>query len=163
MQPILQTFIPQLLILFIIYVLVLFVIFLDFFSGIRKAKRRSEFRSSYGFRKTVDKICRYFNMILVITAIDAVQMIAIVQLNAQTDYTLPVLPILTFMGAMFVGFIELKSIYENSEKKEQARIDDAGKALVEILGGKNVHEMIEGLVNYAKSEKQKGKEADEKF
>lgn len=60
-------------------------------------------------------------MILVITSIDVVQMLAITQLNPQTNHTLPVLPFFTFIGAMFVGFIELKSIYENSEAKERAK------------------------------------------
>ena len=109
-EKILDTLGVQLLILAIIYFAVLAVIFLDLWSGIRKAKKRKEYRSSYGLRRTVDKISRYFNMLFVITIIDAIQMLAIWQLNGQTSYTLPTIPILTFVGAIFVGFIELKSI-----------------------------------------------------
>ena len=133
MENILQTFGPQLIIIACVYALVLFVVFLDLWAGIRKAKQRGEYRSSYGLRKTVDKISRYFNMILVITSIDVVQMLAITQLNPQTNHTLPVLPFFTFIGAMFVGFIELKSIYENSEAKERAKIGDAAKILSQII------------------------------
>ena len=66
---------PQLIILTIVYLLVLFVIFLDLWAGIRKARKRGELRSSLGYRKTVEKIAKYFNLIFVVTAIDAVQML----------------------------------------------------------------------------------------
>lgn len=156
MENILQTFGPQLLILACIYLLVLFVVFLDLWAGIRKAKKRGEYRSSYGLRKTVDKISRYFNMLLVITAIDAVQMLAISQLNPQTSHTLPILPFFTFIGAMFVGFIELKSIYENSEDKEKAKIKDAVKILSQVIQHKDEQELIAGVIAYMKQEKQEG-------
>ena len=150
MENILQTFGPQLIIIACVYALVLFVVFLDLWAGIRKAKQRGEYRSSYGLRKTVDKISRYFNMILVITSIDVVQMLAITQLNPQTNHTLPVLPFFTFIGAMFVGFIELKSIYENSEAKERAKIGDAAKILSQIIQHKDEQEIIAGVIEYLK-------------
>lgn len=156
MENILQTFGPQLIIIACVYALVLFVVFLDLWAGIRKAKQRGEYRSSYGLRKTVDKISRYFNMILVITSIDVVQMLAITQLNPQTNHTLPVLPFFTFIGAMFVGFIELKSIYENSEAKERAKIGDAAKILSQIIQHKDEQEIIAGVIEYLKKEKRKG-------
>ena len=62
MENFLQIFGPQLMIIACIYALVLFVVFLDLWAGIRKAKQRGEYRSSYGLRKTVDKISRYFNL-----------------------------------------------------------------------------------------------------
>lgn len=156
MENILQTFGPQLLILACIYAIVLFVVFLDLWAGVRKAKKRGEYRSSYGLRKTVDKISRYFNMLLVITAIDAVQMLAICQLNPQTNHTLPVLPFFTFIGAMFVGFIELKSIYENSEAKEQAKIGAAAKLISQIIKHKDEQEVIAGVIEYLKKDKKEG-------
>lgn len=153
MENLLQIFGPQLMIIACIYALVLFVVFLDLWAGIRKAKQRGEYRSSYGLRKTVDKISRYFNMLLVITVIDTVQMLAISQLNPQTDHTLPILPFFTFIGAMFVGFIELKSIYENSEEKEKAKIGDAAKILSQIIQHKDEQEIIAGVINYLKQER----------
>ncbi len=93
-----------------IYSLVLVVIFLDLWAGIRKAKQRGEYRSSFGLRKTVEKVGKYYNMIFTITVIDAIQMLAISQINAQVKNQFPVIPFFTFLGAVFVGFIELKSI-----------------------------------------------------
>ena len=153
MENFLQIFGPQLMIIACIYALVLFVVFLDLWAGIRKAKQRGEYRSSYGLRKTVDKISRYFNMLLVITVIDTVQMLAISQLNPQTDHTLPILPFFTFIGAMFVGFIELKSIYVNSEASEKAKIGEAAKILSQTIHHKAEQEIIAGVINYLKQER----------
>lgn len=147
---------PQLIMLAFIYTLVLVVIFLDLWAGVRKAKARGEYRSSYGYRKTVDKIGRYFNMIFVITAIDAVQMLAVWQLNQQTTYNLPILPILTFIGAIFVGFIELKSIYENSEEKEKAKINEVAKLAGQIVKDHDTQDIVAALVEYMKTEKKEG-------
>ncbi len=95
-------------------------------------------------------------MVLVITAIDVVQMLAVVELNPQTSHTLPVLPFFTFLGAMFVGFIELKSIYEKSEDKEQAKIKDAAKMLAQVLQHKDESELVAGFLEYIKKEKKGG-------
>lgn len=146
MNEILQPFTTQLTILSVVYVLVFVVIMLDLVSGIMKAKRRGKLRSSYALRKTVDKIVRYFSMLLVITAIDAVQMLAISQWDLSTGHHIPILPFLTFSAAIFVGFIELKSIYENSEEKEQARIEEAAEVLAKLA--KKFPELIDELKHY---------------
>lgn len=145
-MEVLDVFSVQLTILSIVYVLVFFVIMLDLVSGVSKAKRRGKLRSSYALRKTVDKLVRYFSMLLVITAIDAVQMIAISQWDLSTGHHIPVLPFLTFLAAMFVGFIELKSIYENSDEKEQARIEDAADDISKLVA--KFPEIIEELRRY---------------
>lgn len=143
---ILNTFTAQLTCLAIVYILVFFVVCLDLISGLQKAKRRGKLRSSYAMRKTVDKLIRYFSMLLVITAIDAVQMLAISQWDLSTGHQLPILPFLTFLAAMFVGFIELKSIYENSEEKEQARFEDAAEDIGKLIA--KFPEVLEELKRY---------------
>lgn len=143
---ILNTFTTQLTCLAIVYILVFFVVCLDLISGLQKAKRRGKLRSSYAMRKTVDKLVRYFSMLLVITAIDAVQMLAISQWDLSTGHHLPILPFLTFLAAMFVGFIELKSIYENSEEKEQARFEDAAEDIGKLIA--KFPEVLEELKRY---------------
>lgn len=148
MNNILTPFTTQLTVLSIVYVLVFIVIMLDLVSGIMKAKRRGKLRSSYALRKTVDKLVRYFSMLLVITAIDVVQMLAVSQWDVSTGHNIPILPFLTFLAAMFVGFIELKSIYENSEEKEQARIEDAADDIGKLLT--KFPEVMEELKRYKK-------------
>lgn len=150
MVEILKAIRPQLIMLALIYVMILAVIFLDLWAGIRKAKARGEYRSSYGLRKTVDKISKYFNMIFVVTAIDAVQMLAVYMLNQQEQYNLPLIPILTFVGAIFVGFIELKSIYENSEAKDKAKINEVAKLAGQIVKDHDTQDVVAALIEYLK-------------
>ena len=156
-----ESFSGQLLMLTCIYLLVLVVIFLDLWSGIRKARQRGEFRSSYGLRKTVEKIAKYFNMLFVITIIDVIQMLAIYHLNPQVSFRLPTMPILTFLGAIFVGFIELKSIYEKAEDKDKGKYQDAAKLAGKIIADKNAVEALTQLFNYLKTEN-KSFQKDEK-
>lgn len=145
-MEILGQFSTQITILAIVYILVFFVVMLDLISGMMKAKRRGKLRSSYAMRKTVDKLVRYFSMLLVITAIDAVQMLAVSQWDLATGHQIPCLPFLTFLAAMFVGFVELKSIYENSDEKEQARIEDAADDITKLVA--KFPEILEELKRY---------------
>lgn len=150
-MSVLEPFNIQLTVLSVVYILVFFVIMLDLISGLGKAKRRGKLRSSYALRKTVDKLVRYFSMLLVITAIDAVQMLAISQWDLSTGHHIPVLPFLTFLAAMFVGFIELKSIYENCDEKEQARIEDAAEDIGKLMA--KFPEIMEELKRYKNEER----------
>ena len=83
-------------------------------------------------------------------------MLAVWQLNQQTTYNLPILPILTFIGAIFVGFIELKSIYENSEEKEKAKINEVAKLAGQIVKDHDTQDIVAALVEYMKTEKKEG-------
>lgn len=127
------TIILQLVVLLCIYLLVAVSIFLDLWAGIRKAKARGEYRSSAGFRKTVDKFCRYFNMLLAVTVIDALAMLICGLLNHVYGYHIPVLPFITAAGACFICFIEVKSIFEKNDKKEQAKIQAAAADLRRLM------------------------------
>ena len=137
-----ETFSGQLIILACVYTLVLVVVFLDLWSGIRKATLRRELRSSYGLRKTVEKLARYFNLLLVLTVIDAMQMLAIHQLNAQISFEIPLMPLLTFCGAIFIGIIECKSIYEKAADKDKGKYQDAARLAKQILGSKDAHGVL---------------------
>ncbi|MBQ6275113.1 MAG: phage holin family protein [Bacteroidales bacterium] len=139
---------PQLIMVAVIYVLVLAVIFLDLWSGVRKAKKRGEYRSSAGLRRTIDKICRYFNMLLIVTIIDLVQMIAIWSLNTQSETMLPTLPVFTFVGAIFACFIELKSVWEKNDKKEKAKMQETAKLIQTLLKDKDTKEHLSSLLAY---------------
>ncbi|MDR3142099.1 MAG: phage holin family protein [Tannerellaceae bacterium] len=142
---------PQIVMLAIMYFLVLVAVFLDLWAGVRKAKIRGKFRSSFGFRKTVEKIGKYYNMIFVITVIDAMQMIAISQVSQQTGIHLPLIPILTFIGSIFVGFIELKSVYEKAEDKEKAEIAQTAKIVGKVIADISTQELASKVAVYLKN------------
>ncbi|MDR0420281.1 MAG: phage holin family protein [Prevotellaceae bacterium] len=155
LTEILKRIFPQIVMLAVMYFLVLAVIFLDLWAGVRKAKIRGEFRSSFGFRKTVEKIGKYYNMIFVITVIDVMQMIAISHINPQINVHLPIIPILTFIGSIFVGFIELKSVYEKAEDKEKAEITQTAKIVGKVIADISTQELASKVAEYLKTNQPK--------
>jgi len=150
LQEILRLIFPQVVMLAIIYFLVLIVVFLDLWAGVRKAKLRGEYRSSVGLRKTIEKISKYFNMLFMITIIDAMQMLAIAHINTEINRHLPDLPILTFLGAIFIGFIELKSVYEKNEDKEKAEITQTAKIVSKVIADISNSELSSKVAQYFK-------------
>jgi len=68
-----EKIIVTLWITFGIYLMVLLAIMADLWSGVRKAKKNGIARSSYGFKRTVDKIARYYNVMLALTLVDVMQ------------------------------------------------------------------------------------------
>ncbi len=144
-----------LMVIFALYFATLICIFADLRAGIRRAKANGVFRSSYGYRKTVRKIGEYYNMLLVLTVIDAVQILIVYLLNNQLTWTLPLVPILTAGGAIFIAFVELKSIREKHDDKTQARMNEAAASFVKILKDPNNREVAMSIIEYLKTDKEK--------
>ena len=138
----------QIVVVAILYFVVLVFVALDLWSGIRKARKRGEYRSSRGLRRTVEKISKYYNMLLVVSLIDCLLILAAWELNIQVSTHIPMLPFCTFVASIFIGFIELKSIYEKNEAKEKARIAETAEILAKLIkdnGGSK--ELASGLIN----------------
>ena len=134
-------------ILFTMYILILIMIFVDFWSGIRKAKKNSIVRSSYGFRRTVEKIKEYYNAMIALTIIDAMQITAIWYLETYYKYEIPMFPFVTLVGAIGLSIIELKSIYEKAEDKQ--RFHEAGALITNIAKNKSdIEEIAKSVANY---------------
>lgn len=151
-ESIYSAFWPQMIMLAAVYVLVLVMIFLDLWSGVRKARQRHELRSSYGYRETVKKVAQYYNTLFCVTVIDVIQMLAVWQLDQQAGHHLPVIPLLTFGYAIFIGLIELKSIYEKAEDKEKARAAEAAAMLGKALKDRDTQEIVTAVIEYMKQE-----------
>lgn len=154
-MPFLQTYTVQFIVVAVVYFLVLIAIFLDLWAGVRKAKQRGEFRSSFGLRKTIDKVSNYYNMLFVVTIIDIIQMLLVLLLNEHASTVLPALPFLTLGGGAFACTIELKSIFEKNTDKEKARVQETAKMLSEILKNKDYQEMFGAFLECVKQEKPK--------
>ena len=136
-------------ILFALYILVFFMIGADFWSGIRKAKKNGIVRSSYGFRRTVEKIKEYYNAMIALTIIDAMQVTALWYLETYYKYEIPMFPFVTLVGAIGLSIIEIKSIYEKAEDKQ--RFHEAGALLSSIAKHKtDIEEISKSVANYLK-------------
>lgn len=120
-------------ILALIYVLILVMVLLDLWSGIRKAKRRGEFTSSTGLRRTFEKLAKYYNFIIALTVTDLLQMGFLAYYNIENEASLPLLPVITAIGAMLIFIVETKSIYESADQKLKGQYQEAAKQLSDLL------------------------------
>lgn len=128
------------------YALCVIAVILDLISGVKKAKARGEYRSSRKFRRTVDKLVKYLNMLAVLTCIDAIQIFSFYIINAQSGKIFIMLPLFTGLGTIFACFVELKSIYEKNTDKRKAEIEETARALKEIISDESNREFIKGLL-----------------
>lgn len=138
------------------YILVLFAVIADLISGCKKAKKRGELRSSYGFRRTYDKLSRYYLPLFALTIVDAMQMVVVGYLNTYHNYSIPLLPVLTFFGSLGIGLIEVKSILEKAEDK--VKFERVGSLAGSIIKNKDdAASIISALGNYLKENEDENK------
>lgn len=130
-----------------LYILVFVAIMADLWSGVRKAKKRGIARSSYGYRRTIDKVARYYNVMLALTVIDTMQMVALWYLECYYNYHIPIFPVVTLIGSIGVTLIEIKSIYEKAEDK--VRIENVANMAGKIITNKDdLSEIVKTVVEY---------------
>ena len=130
--------------MFLEYLLVLIAVLADLVSGVRKAKKMGVARRSKAVRRTVDKLARYYNALFALSIVDAMQLIAIAYLRAVESLdSLPLFPLFTLLGAIGIALIELKSIFEKAEVKEQ-QYRDTAEAIIKLLRN---HDVITNLIN----------------
>ena len=126
-------------IVFGLYMLVFMVVGADLWSGVRKAKRRGEVRSSYGFKRTVDKLARYYNLLIALTVVDCMQMGGVWYLDGYYGYHIPIFPVITLIGAIGLGCIEVRSDYQQvlmlagEIAKHRTDPEEIAKAVVDYI------------------------------
>ena len=144
--------------LFGIYIEVFIMILADLLSGVRKAKIRGEVRSSYMYKKTIDKIARYYNAMIALTVIDAMQMGGVWYLDGYYSWSIPIFPVVTLLGALGISLVELKSIYEKADEKVKGDYKDVAVLVAEIAK----HKTDPAEIAAAVMEYMKGQEKEEK-
>ena len=137
------------MILFFILITPLFFIAFDFWAGMRKARQRGEPIISDGWQRTVRKIARYYNALLALVVVDAMQMASVWYLQEFYGWKIPVFPIVTLFGALGVAAIEVKSIYEKAEDKEKRDMRQVAMLAAEIAKHRTEpRELAEELVKF---------------
>lgn len=127
------------------YFLVLAAAAADLASGLRKARRRGETTRSRALRRTVDKLARYYNVLIVLTVVDAMQITAAVFLRTVEDYDVPTIPIFTLIGSLGMAFIEVKSIFEKGDDKEKQQLAELVSLLETIADNDRLKRILENL------------------
>lgn len=118
----------------------------DLWAGLRKARQRGEPITSNGWKRTVSKIARYYNMLFALGVIDTLQVAALWYLDTFARYSLPLFPLFTFLGTLFVGLIETKSIMEPADMKEKREASDIMALAAAIARHKTEPEEIAAAV-----------------
>ncbi|WP_373830271.1 hypothetical protein [Bacteroides heparinolyticus] len=142
--------------LFAIYIEVFIMIMADLWSGERKAKARGEVRSSFGYKKTIDKIARYYNALIALSVIDVMQMGGVWYLHCYYGWSVPIFPVVTLFGALGISLVELKSIYEKANEKVRNEYKEVAALAAEIAKNRTEPaEIAQAIIEYMN----KGKEA----
>lgn len=144
--------------IFILMISVIFFVMCDLWAGLRKSRSRGEKSASYGFRKTIEKTSKYYNYMFILLGIDFIQMSLLSTLNRENDHNFWIIPILTAAGAFFIGFIEVKSVFENESEKEQQRMKDAAYSAKQIIDYINEKELSDKKDRMKKGRKRKEEE-----
>ena len=127
------------------YFLVLAAAAADLASGLRKARRRGETTRSRALRRTVDKLARYYNVLIVLTVVDAMQITAAVFLRTVEGYDVPTIPVFTLIGSLGMAFIKVKSIFEKGDDKEKQQLAELVSLLESIADNDRLKRILEKL------------------
>lgn len=122
---------------------------LDYWAGIRKAKKRGEPIHSDKMKRTVDKVSRYYNGIFAMMVLDVIQISMFVFLHLYNGWGAWTVPIFTLVGVSFVAAVEIKSIYEPADVKESREMKEVAELAKAIAGHKDDPEVIaKAIANY---------------
>ena len=131
----------------------LMFIALDFWAGIRKAKKRGVRIYSDKMKRTVDKVSRYYNAILAMMVVDMIQIAAFIFLWKFNEWDLYTFPIFTLIAVIFVGAIEIKSIVEPADAKEERELKEVTELAKAIAEHKSdPKEIAEAIAEYLKKQ-----------
>lgn len=132
-----------------IMVVPLLLIFLDFWAGIRKARARKERIRSDKMKRTVQKVARYYNAILAMVLMDAVQIAGFVFLHIFNNWTLFTFPLFTLIAVLFIAAIEIKSICEPASEKERREVADVAELAKQIAAhGTDATQLARDIADY---------------
>lgn len=135
------------------YIIILGLIFCDLQAGIRKAKKRGEVRTSDGYKRTIAKIAQYFNMTFALSLIDVAQLCMLLFLYQFYQRDIIMIPWFTLLALGYVGFVEVKSIWEPADIKEKKQQQDYRRAIMALIreyGG--IDKVLEVIMEEQKKE-----------
>lgn len=131
---------------------------LDYWAGIRKAKKRGDRICSNKMKRTVDKVARYYNAILAMMVLDAIQIGAFIFLWRFNEWDCYTFPLFTLVAVLFVAAIEIKSIVEPAdakESREMREVTELAKAIAEHRS--DPKEIAQAIAEYLDAEREKAR------
>lgn len=137
-------------IMLLAYIIILGLIFCDLQSGVRKAKARGEYRDSAGYKRTIEKIAKYFNMTFALSIIDVFQLAIIFFLYHFYKIDIIMIPWFTVLALGYVAWVEVHSIWEPADVKERRQQKEYKKALLALMREYGTIENIISALNQNK-------------
>lgn len=101
-----------------VYFVVLISVLLDFYSGVKRSRRLGISLKSNGFRRSIRKFNDYVNFMVVATLVDFLLYAFMLHEVLGTRGV----PWLTLIGGLVAIAIEIKSIFENTDRNTQKDI-----------------------------------------
>lgn len=130
-------------------VIPLIFIALDYWAGIRKARKRKEPIRSDKMKCTIDKVSKYYNGIFALMMLDVMQIMGFVFLHLYNGWDAYTFPVFTFAAVGFVAAIEIKSIYEPADAKEGKEMKEVAELAKAIAAHKSdPEEIAEAIAKY---------------
>ena len=129
------------------YILVLLAVLADMVSGIRKARARGDATRSRALRRTVDKLARYYNVLIVLSVVDAMIIVAGFFARVVEGYDVPTLPLFTLIRSDAIAAIGVKSALEKSSVKAYEDIN----ILISFLQHAANNDSLKSIINHLKS------------
>jgi hypothetical protein len=144
----------MLLIIIIVCILVLLAMGIDLVSGLNKAKKRGEVKSSYALSRSLTKFITYEGGIIIAACIDVLihlsNFFLLIHLKILYD-----VPIVTIIIGIFLLAVELLSIREKADDKIRKSMNDTAKIAIDVAQKKEIKEaLIELLKSDFKNDKQ---------
>ena len=156
MEQILMQISALLVLVAVLLVIPLIFIGLDLWAGIRKAKVRGDKIMSNKMKRTINKISKYYNAILALMVVDAIQIAAFCFMARFYGWTPYTFPVFTFIGVIFVAGIEIKSILEPANEKESRERNEVTDLAVQLLKcDKDPAKIAEAIAGFIKSSNDK--------
>lgn len=147
-------------IMLVFYFLQFLMIMADLWSGVRKAKRVGQYIASSKLRRTVEKVCKYYNMTLLLTLVDVALIVGIQHYNEVAGSALPAFPLFTLLATLLVAGIEGKSIFEKLDRKTRAAAEDAAAVVAYLAKHSDEAERLIALAERLRDSR-KGKDGGE--
>lgn len=122
---------------------------LDYWSGIRKAKKRGVEIRSDKMKRTVDKVAKYYNAILAMVVLDCIQITAFLFLHIYNGWSAYTFPLFSMVAVLFVAAVEIKSIIEPADAKERRDLNEVTQLAKAIAEHRNEpKEIADAIINY---------------
>lgn len=120
---------------------VLLAIFIDLCCGLVKAKTRGEIRSSWGLKRTANKVATYVGVLLILAFVDyLIHFCHFYSLFGWHDAV--GIPFLTCFGGIFFLVVEVISMFEHADKKTKTEITRGSQILGSVVKKEEIIDAI---------------------